>query len=128
GFRPRPTCNQIPPQTVPPLDGLGRRSMVVFELAVLLAIASIAAFPCWRYSADWGYLPSAVSGVLLLVVMAVAVTDKGPDRLARPNGMCLVSSGQRSASPHCCWAWPRSRVSMRSVRVAGGLIATTRTP
>ena len=57
--------------------------MVVFELAVLLAIASIAAFPCWRYSADWGYLPSAVSGVLLLVVMAVAVTDKGPDRLAR---------------------------------------------
>jgi hypothetical protein len=57
--------------------------MVVFELAVLLAIASIAAFPCWRYSADWGYLPSAVSGVLLLVVMLVAVTDKAPDRLAR---------------------------------------------
>jgi hypothetical protein len=57
--------------------------MVVFELAVLLAIASIAAFPCWRYSADWGYLPSAVSGVLLLVVMLVAVTDRAPDRLAR---------------------------------------------
>jgi Protein of unknown function (DUF3309) len=57
--------------------------MVVFELAVLLAFVSIAAFPCWRYSADWGYLPSAVSGVLLLAVMAVAVTDKGPDRLAR---------------------------------------------
>jgi uncharacterized protein DUF3309 len=57
--------------------------MVVFELAVLLAFVSIAAFPCWRYSADWGYLPSAVSGVLLLAVMAVAVTDKGSDRLAR---------------------------------------------
>jgi uncharacterized protein DUF3309 len=57
--------------------------MVVFELAVLLAFVSIAAFPCWRYSADWGYLPSAVSGVLLLVMTLVAVTDKGPDRLAR---------------------------------------------
>jgi hypothetical protein len=57
--------------------------MVVFELAVLLAICSIAAFPCWRYSADWGYLPSVVAGLLLLVVMAVAATDRAPERLAR---------------------------------------------
>jgi hypothetical protein len=57
--------------------------MVVFELAVLLAISSVAAFPCWRYSAEWGYLPSAAAGSLLLVVMLVAVTDKAPDRLAR---------------------------------------------
>ncbi len=57
--------------------------MVVFELAVLLALTSIAAFPCWRYSLDWGYVPTAVSGALLLVVMVVAVTDKAPDRLAR---------------------------------------------
>jgi uncharacterized protein DUF3309 len=57
--------------------------MVVLELAVLLAFVSIAAFPCWRYSADWGYLPSAVSGVLLLAVTLVAVADKGPDRQAR---------------------------------------------
>jgi hypothetical protein len=57
--------------------------MVIFELAVLLAICSVAAFPCWRYSVDWGYLPSASAGALLLVVMLVAVTDKAPDRLAR---------------------------------------------
>jgi hypothetical protein len=57
--------------------------MVIFELAVLLALTSAAAFPCWHYSLEWGYLPSAVSGVLLLVVMGVAVTDKAPDRLAR---------------------------------------------
>ncbi len=57
--------------------------MVVFELAVLLAITSIAAFPCWRYSADWGYLPSASAGALLLVVTVMAVTDKSPDRLAK---------------------------------------------
>ena len=57
--------------------------MVVFELAVLLALTSIAAFPCWRYSADWGYLPSATTGALLLAVMVAAVTDKGPDRASR---------------------------------------------
>jgi hypothetical protein len=57
--------------------------MVVFELAVLLAICSVAAFPCWRYSVDWGYLPSVSAGLLLLVVVAVAVGDKAPDRLAR---------------------------------------------
>lgn len=57
--------------------------MVVFELAVLLALTSIAAFPCWRYSVDWGYLPSTLAGVMLLVVMVVAVTDKAPDRMAR---------------------------------------------
>ena len=57
--------------------------MIVFELAVLLAVSSIAAFPCWPYSADWGYLPSAAAGSLLLVVMLVAVGDKSPDRLAR---------------------------------------------
>ena len=57
--------------------------MVVFELAVLLALCSVAAFPCWRYSADWGYLPSAATGSLLVVVVLVAVSGKGPDRLSR---------------------------------------------
>ena len=57
--------------------------MIVFELAVLLAVTSIAAFPCWPYSVDWGYLPSAAAGSLLLVVMLVAIGDKSPDRLAR---------------------------------------------
>jgi len=65
--------------------------MVVFELAVLLAITSIAAFPCWRHSAEWGYLPSASAGFLLLVVMLVAVGDKSTDRLAR-HGIAAPST------------------------------------
>jgi len=87
--------------------------MVVFELAVLLAFVSIAAFPCWRYSADWGYLPSAVSGVLLLVMTLVAVTDKGPDRLGgmawrrRPSGsprrrQPTPTAGATSSPPPWC--------------------------
>jgi len=57
--------------------------MVVFELAVLLAITSVAAFPCWPYSADWGYLPSASAAFLLLAVTLLSVSGKAPDRLAR---------------------------------------------
>jgi len=69
--------------------------MVVLELAVLLALTSIAAFPCWRYSADWGYLPSAVAGTLLLAVTLVAVTDRAPERLARHG---VTASGVRVAA------------------------------
>jgi hypothetical protein len=61
--------------------------MVVFELAVLLVITSIAAFPCWRHSADWGYLPSASAGVLLLIVMLVAIGDKSADRQVVRHGV-----------------------------------------
>jgi hypothetical protein len=70
--------------------------MVVLELAVLLALTSIAAFPCWRYSADWGYLPSIVSGSLLVVVMVAAATDKASDRLARQG---VTSSVRVAAAP-----------------------------
>ena len=72
--------------------------MVVLELAVLLAFVSVAAFPCWRYSADWGYLPSAVSGALLLAVTLVAVTDRAPDRLAR-HGVAAPTAVRVAAAP-----------------------------
>jgi hypothetical protein len=50
--------------------------MVGLSLAVVLAAAGIAAFPCWRYSASWGYGPSAVAGGLLVLVAAVTVGDR----------------------------------------------------
>ncbi len=50
--------------------------MIGFGLAVLIAAIGIAAFPCWRHSANWGYLPSAVSGVLLLAVAISVIGDR----------------------------------------------------
>jgi hypothetical protein len=50
--------------------------MMGLGLAVLLAAAGIAAFPCWRHSAGWGYGPSAVAGGLLVLIAAVTVGDR----------------------------------------------------
>jgi len=50
--------------------------MLGLSLAVLLAAAGVAAFPCWRHSAGWGYGPSAVAGGLLVLVAAVTVGDR----------------------------------------------------
>ena len=51
-------------------------------LSVLLAILGVAAFPCWRHSARWGYAPSMMVGFLLVLVAALTVggrplTDDG---------------------------------------------------
>lgn len=54
--------------------------MLIFGLALLLAIAGIAGFPCWPYSRRIGYGPSLSAGVLLLLVAVFAVShhDDGP--------------------------------------------------
>lgn len=57
--------------------------MAAFELAVGLAIAGIAAFPCWRHSAQWGYLPSASAGILLIMVIAAVSSDRAPSHNTR---------------------------------------------
>ena len=54
--------------------------MPVFELALLLAVTAVAAFPCWRHSAEWGYWPSASMGVLLFFV-AILAADGAPGPL-----------------------------------------------
>jgi len=74
--------------------------MVVFELAVLLALVAVAAFPRWRHSADWGYGPSATAGVLLLIIMVVAMADKPPDRVSRHSGVPVVKVAAVPGSDH----------------------------
>lgn len=49
--------------------------MLGLSLALLLAAAGIAAFPCWRHSAGWGYGPSTVAGGLLFLVAAFTIGD-----------------------------------------------------
>jgi hypothetical protein len=53
---------------------LGKNWMLALGLAMVLAVLSVAAFPCWRHSAGWGYGPTLSVGVLLLAV-AVATAS-----------------------------------------------------
>jgi hypothetical protein len=43
-------------------------------LIVLLVLALLGAFPRWGYSRGWGYGPSGIVGVLLIIVVVLALT------------------------------------------------------
>jgi hypothetical protein len=45
-------------------------------LVVVLILLLIGAFPRWGYSTGWGYGPSGLFGVLLIVVLVLALTGR----------------------------------------------------
>jgi hypothetical protein len=45
-------------------------------LLLLLIVALIGAVPAWPYSSSWGYAPSGVTGLVLLVVILLLVTGR----------------------------------------------------
>jgi hypothetical protein len=47
-------------------------------LLVILIIALLGALPSWPYSRSWGYGPSGLLGVVLVIVLAMALLDRTP--------------------------------------------------
>jgi hypothetical protein len=45
-------------------------------LVVLLILMLVGAFPRWPYSTGWGYGPSGLVGVILIVVLILALTGR----------------------------------------------------
>jgi hypothetical protein len=45
-------------------------------LIVLLILLLIGAVPSWPHSRNWGYYPSGLLGVILLVVIILALTGR----------------------------------------------------
>lgn len=48
--------------------------MLGMILVVLLILMLLGAIPRWGYSRGWGYGPSGIVGVLLIVVIVLALT------------------------------------------------------
>ncbi len=46
-------------------------------LLVLLILLLIGAWPMWPYSLGWGYGPSGILFVILIVVLVLALTGRG---------------------------------------------------
>lgn len=66
--------------------------MLALAVTIVLAILSVAAFPCWSYSARWGYAPSVIVGTLLFCVAMVVVSSKyAPKAANREISMAAVS-------------------------------------
>ena len=45
-------------------------------LLIVLVLLVIGAFPRWRYSSGWGYGPSGLLGVVLIVVLVLALSGR----------------------------------------------------
>jgi hypothetical protein len=45
-------------------------------LIIVLALLLVGAFPTWRHSNGWGYGPSGIVGVLLVVVLVMLVMGR----------------------------------------------------
>lgn len=45
-------------------------------LVILLVLLLVGAVPAWPYSRSWGYAPSGLLGVVLLVVIILALTGR----------------------------------------------------
>jgi hypothetical protein len=64
------------------MERFGEHTVLIFGLALVLAVAGIAGFPCWRHSRHLGYGPSLSAGVLLLVVALLALGHKAEGPMA----------------------------------------------
>jgi len=51
---------------------------VPIVLVVALALVLLAALPAWPYSREWGYYPSGITGVALLVLLGLLLVGRLP--------------------------------------------------
>ena len=47
-------------------------------LLVVLILLLLGALPAWPHSRSWGYGPSGLLGVVLVVVLIMALLDRAP--------------------------------------------------
>jgi hypothetical protein len=45
-------------------------------LLLILVLAVVGALPTWPYSRGWGYYPSGLVGVLLVVIVLLVLTGR----------------------------------------------------
>ena len=45
-------------------------------LLIVLVLLLIGAVPSWPYSRSWGYYPSGLLGIILLIVLIMLVTGR----------------------------------------------------
>ena len=50
--------------------------MLTTVLIVLLILLVLGAIPSWPYSRGWGYGPSGILGIVLIVILILALTGR----------------------------------------------------
>jgi Protein of unknown function (DUF3309) len=49
---------------------------LVTILLVILVLLVIGALPSWPYSSGWGYGPSGIVGLILIIIVILALTGR----------------------------------------------------
>jgi hypothetical protein len=52
------------------------RDMLSTILIILLILLLIGAMPRWGYSRGWGYGPSGLLGIVLIIILVLALTGR----------------------------------------------------
>lgn len=47
-------------------------------LLIIIVLALIGALPTWNYSRNWGYGPSGVLGIVVLLLIILALAGRTP--------------------------------------------------
>ena len=50
--------------------------MLSTVLLIVLILLLVGAIPSWRYSRGWGYGPSGILGIVLVVILILALTGR----------------------------------------------------
>ena len=45
-------------------------------LLIVLVLALVGVLPAWPHSANWGYMPSGILGLIVIIVLAMAVMGR----------------------------------------------------
>jgi hypothetical protein len=49
---------------------------VLTLLIIVLVLLAVGALPTWPYSSGWGYYPSGILGVILVVLLVLLLTGR----------------------------------------------------
>lgn len=52
------------------------RPMIRMILLIIFILLLIGSIPVWPYSAGWGYYPSGLSGIVLVVLIVLLLTGR----------------------------------------------------
>ena len=88
-------------------------------LLVIILLALLGALPNWNYSRDWGYGPSGVLGIVLVLLIIMALVPWR--RTAEIKNRSLVGISAAIYDPRCRLVITglRKRPSIISTRLAG---------
>ena len=53
-------------------------SLVLIILIVVLLAGGVGAYPAWGYNSGWGYGPSGLLGLLLVILVVMALLGRSP--------------------------------------------------